>query len=372
MKKSVNKYTLSMSEIDELRTLILDGNGLTQIIVRNSFCLRSKKAIQRIAEQLKLTEKLRNNNRCYKSSQISKISQYKRNETLQHNLKNLADDIRRCVIERSFTTYDLYKEFGTPLKQIELILKNLGLYERCASNGEEKIRQTARINGRKSADILSGVELKPITHEIINRFTELKTSGLYKTQVYAKMRSEFGFGSKKIKQLCEKFGYPKENPQSGTLNPMYGRSPSKKAGIGIKGWIIVDGCRIFFRSSLELAVYLYLKTNNIKFELSKHRIKYNYNGVQRTYNPDIVIGTTVCEIKPSQMVNLAENLTKYKALVDYCNRFSIGCAIITEETYDLSPYKNLNNVDNGMKDGSIIIDATNLEKLKKYWNYEAN
>lgn len=372
MQKPTNKYTLSTLEIDELRTLILSGHGITQLMVRNSFGLRSKKAIQRIAKQLNLSKKLRDNNRKYKDSQVSKIAHRKRNETLQNNLKKMSDEVRFLVMEKSFTTYDLHKKLGTPPKQMALVLKHLGLYERCIANGEEKIRRTARTNGKKSADVLSGVELKPITQEIIDRFVELKSSGMYKTQVYAKMETEFGFGDKKVRQLCERFGYPSENPQSGKLNPMYGKSPSKKSGIGVKGWIFIDGKRIFFRSSLELAVYSYLKANGIRFELSEHRIKYNYNGIQRTYNPDIVVGTTVCEIKPSSMVSLPENVAKHSALIDYCKRFSLQPNIITEKTYDISSYATLNNIDTEIKDGSILIDETNLNKLKKYWKYEPN
>ena len=370
MEKTYNTYKLSDHETDEFCKLISNGFGSIQIANQNSFGLRSLKTIRKISIDIGMWNKLHNNNLTYKSNRIKSCAKEKRDRINKKNIDELAGYVTECVIDKKFSTGDLKKVLTIPPKQVVQLLKHLNLYEMCVKNGEVNISNIARVNGRKAADILRGIELKPITELISNRFIELKAMGLYKTQVYEKMREEFGFGDKKINQLCKKFGYPPDNPQTGNLNSMFGKSPSLKAGIGVKCWINHNTEKVFCRSSLELRIYLYLIDNNIQFELSNHRIKYDWNGKERTYNPDIVIDTQICEIKPSVLVSQPINIAKHEALTRYCESFGMTPRILTEGDFDISKYKSRKYIDELIVRGMIEIDEENSTKLKKYSTYD--
>lgn len=276
--------------------------------------------------------------------------------------KQIIDDI--CI--NKFTISDIKRKYKLPSKQINRYLDSINYKHVAATNGKKKVSEFAKINGKKSAIQLKGKELKPITPEIVGRFKELKRSLKYKEKVYVALKTEFGFGSKKAKQLCEKYGYPEDNPQTGNLNPMYGKSPSVKSGIGVKCHIVINGNLYFCRSTLELKIFLYLRDNNIKFIPSKHRVKYKYKDKERTYLPDIVLeDQNVCEIKPAALVNLDLNLIKMNALQTYCDMNSLSCRFITENDYDLTVYSDIHVYDKLINSGELIIDSINYEKLKR-------
>lgn len=147
---------------------------------------------------------------------------------------------------------------------------------------------------------------------------------------------------------------------TGKNNPMYGKSPSLLSGIGISGWILHNNEKYFFRSSLEMRVFLYLIEKNIDFKLSKHRISYVDNNVNKTYNPDIVIDNIIYEIKPLQRIKLKSVKTKQKAAERYCNKFALKYQFITENTFNLSNI-TFDKVDS-MIDSGVIILTNNKTK----------
>lgn len=371
MYRKNNKYILTPPELSELTSLIKSGHGITQIKDVNSFGFSSDKGIVRVSKILKLHGLLAENNQKYKSNAISQAF-CEKNKHKSEALESIKSDVIDYIKNGNPTTYDIRqyvaKKHSMRLgyKRVCDYLKSIDLFEVCVNNGKIKRAKLAKINGKKSAAALAGIELKPITPEIISRFQSLKKSGMYKRQVYQKLKDEFGYGSRKIKQLCEKFGYPENNPQTGKLNPMYGKSPSTAAGVGVKCWINIQGKRIFCRSSLELKIYCYLNDNNIKFNIAKHRVRYRYRNKDFTYLPDIVIDNTVYEIKPSKLITIPLNVEKYNALKKYCLNFNLKCGIITELTYDLEKYDTREYIDSLIKSDTLTIDAKNLEKLTKY------
>lgn len=227
--------------------------------------------------------------------------------------------------------------------------------------------KNARINGAKSALKLKGKERRPIPDEIENLFLSMKKNGFSGNQI-AKALEERGFWWRKFAQLCEKHGKPKnQQVRSGKLNGMFGKSPPEGAGIGSKGWVLVDNKKVFFRSSLEMKFFLYLKKNNIRFSLSKHRILYEINGRQKTYCPDLVIDNLIVEIKPSKLASSKENVKKIKALESYCRKFQLHCEIWTEqklkeENFSLSKEEFLTYVENN----EIMVDETNKQKILRW------
>lgn len=352
-------------EINETEIISLINRGVGQVEISSKLQIGIK-PIHRISKRHGLYQILKQNNQRYKthlSKERARLSHISLAENL--NLK-AGDKIRSLIIDDRFTTYDLKKYLNIPMKQCVQYLKYYNLYDECFKNGKEKKANIARINGKKAKEKLSGKEKKPITEFIRDRFELMKVNLIYKQKVYNELRKEFGFGEKKCKQLCERFGYPKNNPQTGNLNPMYAKSPSKKSGIGIKSHLYHDGNFIFCRSFLELKIYLYLIDNNIKFQMSKHRIKYKYNDIDRTYCPDIILeDNTVCEIKPSNLTKLEINKEKYKSMERYCSDFNLKCRYITELDFDIKKYNDLNHILNLINNKIILMDEKNLEKLKR-------
>jgi hypothetical protein len=238
------------------------------------------------------------------------------------------------------------------------------LYDKVSYNWKIKRSHIAKTNGKKSSDVLKSVELKPLSSDIQTWFKEQIDAGKYKWQIRKELQNVFGYGERKYYQLCKLIGVPNENPQTGNLNSMYGRSPALSAGSGISGWILINGHKVHFRSMLELRVYLYLDLNNIRFVLSTHRIPYSYKEADRTYCPDIVIDNTIYEIKPSKLTSNEEVQTKFIALQNYCRERNLFADFITEHTYNL-PILTIQWIDELISQNKLAISEKNYTRLIK-------
>lgn len=358
-----NRPDIPKSIID----LVLSGKGEVEI---QNILLVGRKPIHRICKRENLYDQLKTNNRRYKSFISIERAKNTRNDVLIELDKKYGEKIEKWICDGWFFK-DIKKEMKVSDKRVVLYLKHKGLNDKRKENSKKRIGELARKNGKMSAISLKGKEIKPITQKIIDRFFQLKKDLLYKKRVYDQMKLEFGLGSKKIRQLCDKFGYPKDNPQTGKLNPMYGKSPGYKSGIGVKCWIVMAGYHIFCRSSLELKVYFYLMDNNIPFTQSKHRIKYMDGNRERTYNPDIVIEDVIYEIKPESMTKVKINEVKHLSAKIYCkeNKLKYG-GFITENTFDIKKYGEMDYINEKISLGNIIIDEKNFSKFRKYHEYK--
>ena len=140
------------------------------------------------------------------------------------------------------------------------------------------------------------------------------------------------------------------------------------SGRGINGYLNYYDNKIYFRSSLEMLVYIYLCENNVRFELSKHRIEYD-NG-NKTYNPDIVIDNTIIEIKPKFLLNCKTVVDKLEALKNYCNIFNLKFKIITEDSYEIWKYFNKDFIELLIKENKLILSDKQKERLYNYnWKF---
>lgn len=269
------------------------------------------------------------------------------------------------MVSAGHTMGEIIKKIGCPKRTLTYYLESEGLLERCRSNWNNKRRELAKINGKRSVDVLAGIQLKPITTEIKNWFQEQLKLGKFKHEVRKELYDKFGFGEKKYYQLCNEVGDPPSRPRNGKFNSMYGKSPSKSSGNGVKGWVMVYGNKLFFRSSLELKIFLHLENHDIKFLPSHHRIKYSYQNSEKTYLPDIVIGNTIHEIKPSKLLMNDVVLVKFDALKKYCAKFNLNCGFITETTYSLTPLTK-EYVDSLIEKKKLNLDEKNYNKLMRY------
>lgn len=293
------------------------------------------KTITRNLIEVGLKEIMRYNNRLYKSTILKQMHLNKRENKLQ-NLFKLHGNRILDMVDGNISKSALSKELNVCLSTLHQYLIYYNLYKRFKYNSVERLKELSRINGKQN---IGGYELKKITPEIEKEYIFLKESGKFQKDISNILGLKYNLKDKKIAQLFKKFGKPVRNDCRGERNSMYGKSSPRNSGIGISGRLIYAGYNINFRSSLELKIFLYLISNDIKFVLSKHRIKYTMNNIQRTYNPDICINNIIYEIKPEKLIPRKEVQVKYEALLKYCDMYNLQCDFITENTYDISNIK---------------------------------
>jgi len=115
--------------------------------------------------------------------------------------------------------------------------------------------------------------------------------------------------------------------RSGKDNPMYGRPCPKGSGFGYSGYY--NG--LFFRSFLELSFLVENKDKEIENAEDKISIKYLFEGVDRTYRPDFIIGNKVIEVKPTNFMNDENNVVKFKEAKKWCKNNNYKYTIVTDE-----------------------------------------
>jgi hypothetical protein len=278
---------------------------------------------------------------------------------------NYGDEFDKCVLS-GYSIGDLKLKFGISYNLLKHYIKYFNLTDKVHINNKVKIQNVAKINGKKSSKKLYGIPLKPFSDEIIDWYKKSLADGMYKMETMDILKQKFGYGRKKYDQLVRLYGSPNQNNNVGKSNPMYGKSPGDGSGIGIKSSIIYGGKKLYCRSLLELRLLLYLIDDNIKFELSKHRISYKKNNVSRTYHTDITLidSNTVVEIKPVRLIGHTDNILKFNAAKKYCDKYGLNFDILTENTYDISKI-NLKYINSCIERGIVVIDNIQYERLRK-------
>jgi predicted HicB family RNase H-like nuclease len=298
-----------------------------------------------------------------KKPNLSQYHKSRRDKRVKEIRTQFGKDILNLVNSGS-TIGEIVSFVNLPIKIIRYYLEQEGLYETTKQNWKLRRVMVAQSNGKKSSNTLAGVHLKPLTDEIKTWFVEQLRLGKFQYEVSKELKEKFQYGGKKYRQLCDELGYPPYKPKVGKYNAMYGKLPGKSSGIGAKGWIYVNGNKMFFRSSLELKVFLYLDENNIPFTQSLHRIEYTYKNNNRTYCPDIVIGNIIYEIKPMALTKIESVKIKFVALQKYCSERGLQCDYITEHTFPL--LLTVDKLDKYISDKKIIVDDNNYNKIVRY------
>lgn len=314
--------------------------------------------IMSFATDINMKDQLSENNRDYKSNRLKYHNVIRRTERMKYIETAFGDMIRKMVLNGKILK-DIINETGLTQNPLTDFLKYTKLNDIRMANSKKVIGDKARINGKNNG--LRGIERKPLTDDIIEYFNKLKDDGIYRNEVAKKISEKYGYGPLKYSQLCKIYGHPKRRPITGKYGSMYGKSPPLGSGIGISGWILYNSDKYFFRSSLELRVFLYLIENNINFKLSRHHIPYvGADGNNKTYNPDIVIGNVIYEIKPSTMLKLRAVRMKQKAAEQYCNKFALKYQFITENTFDLNII-TFDKIDSMINEGFIVLTENKLK-----------
>lgn len=343
--------------------LILSGEHFSSIQKETGV---THKVIKRIIIENNLFEKYKENNLEHKRQ----VSASTENKTKVNSIKRYSEfdkkngDEIETLIEKGSCLSEIsrYTKKSQSFLKKYIKWKSENLYEKLKQNGKIVNINNRNIALQKATLVNKGSQRKVITEKHKQEYLSLLEDGRCLSEI-KRYFSQYDLKSKKVEQMAKLFGKPIRKSFKGNNNPMFGKPPCERSGIGVKGWLIVNNKKVFFRSSLELAVFIYLDENKIDFHLSKHRIRYTYNNEEKTYNPDIVIGRKIYEIKPYSMLEEPRNKVKFLAAKEYCDKFNLSFDLITEKTYDLKNIVNEEKINTMINKQKLIIDSANLEKL---------
>ena len=163
--------------------------------------------------------------------------------------------------------------------------------------------------------------------------------------------------------LITKYGLEKaldiNNSKScpGSKNGMYGKPSPKGSGNGWSGWY--KGYH--FRSILELSYIKYLIESKIEFKSAEQKqyvVHYKFNGNDRTYRADFVVGGDIIEIKPKKLINTKQNKAKFEAAK---NKFGANFKVLTE--FDFPVIESICD----------LVESGKVKLMKRYQNkYDEN
>jgi len=147
----------------------------------------------------------------------------------------------------------------------------------------------------------------------------------------------------------------------GKRNNMYGKPSPSKTGKGISGRYK----DFYFRSLRELYyIITYLEPNNlpiISAERKDLEVPYtNYDGAERTYRADFLVGNTLVEVKPKSLKDTPLIKLKEEAAKKFCEERNM---IYEIEYIEISDYSKINDL---YKNGLITIDEKKKEKFEKH------
>lgn len=138
-------------------------------------------------------------------------------------------------------------------------------------------------------------------------------------------------------------------PKFGKDNPQFGKPAHKLSGKGTKGYYL----DIYFRSLLEASFIHYLISNNISFEngeCKKYAIPYIFEGRERNYFSDFIVGDTIYEIKPKSLWKTWQNCAKFDAAREWCMKNNKKYIIMSE--YDFHQLTQV-EIDTFISEGKI-------------------
>lgn len=148
---------------------------------------------------------------------------------------------------------------------------------------------------------------------------------------------------------------------TGSGNPMFGKTPSWLAGRGFS-------CKYkgkFFRSILELSYFIQIierfKLDVTSGETKDLKIKYSINGIDRTYSADFLInGKYLVEIKPKALQNTEINRLKFIAARNFCEKHGLKFKVTSVSLIEKSKLLEMLNND------EISVHESNLDSFLEW------
>lgn len=167
------------------------------------------------------------------------------------------------------------------------------------------------------------------------------------------------YGKKIADEKMEELRKKNSEASSGERNPMFGKPTPKKSGNGWSGWYK----DFYFRSLRELQFYVeHEGPSLIPIHLDrKYSVEYlGIRGQKRTYSADFILDNkTIIEIKPKKLWSSRENVLKFEAMKEFCEKIGLEFLVL-----DVIP--NSHSLKEKYLNGEIKFDKKCDDKFKKY------
>lgn len=378
LNSSNNKHINQFNEVfGNIKQMINNGISCKEISDLTSISCKSIKSGLIRVNQYYLFDKLKQNDLLNKSK---KLKQYHLKQRIVMNEKHLyqfnlhKNDILNYIYHNNCNiTFAQIKKYINKLKikykksLLNQLLIEQNIYSHIKQYSKKIYKQKAINSSKLGAQKMKQLAYYNLLKQIQiyeERFLQLLRDQRLKRYIFNDARSykihgatiEYLFNKHKDKVIY----YTKSKHYK---NPMYGMSPGLRSGIGSSGWIVINNEKIFFRSSLQCRIYVYLTFNNVEFNLSKHRIPYIYQGKKRTYCPDIEINSVIYQIKPKSLLSYKLNKVKFIAAQDYCSKFKLKFDVITQRTFDIYT-KQINECIKQLINSDLILFTSQKSKQK--------
>ena len=362
----IKKLNLSENLINEIKYDV-EYNNLGQTEIFNKYTKSINSILKYVVFNYNLIDKLKENNQLYKSNKLKQIGINRRNNRVDEYYEQFYNEINNLIINQHKMCSEISKLLQIRPFYIRLLAKKMNLETELKLNAYYFNKAQCQANSAKNKISNTGRRYHKIqlTKEMEDFYNELLLQPLFNGAAKRLFHAKFKTSAGVWPQLQLKYGELKRHPNGflpGKDNLMYGKEPSYNSGHGITGHLMINGKKIFFRSSLELRIYLYLMKYNIQFSLSNHVVEYEHEGKLHHYHQDIVIDNVIYEIKPINLIKLEINKRKFAALEVYCKLHNLKCNHITEKTYNLIEI-DFDYMLDAIDSGIIIINEKQLKRL---------
>lgn len=185
----------------------------------------------------------------------------------------------------------------------------------------------------------TGLKHTQVAKDKVSKATKGNKNPMYGRKVFDIWVEKYGLEEANKREAKRKDSVSKA--MSGSKNPMYGKTTPSGSGQGWKGWYK----EIFFRSLRELSFMIKMDKEGISYQSAENiRIKYiNWDGRERTYSPDFLVGNKLIEVKPTRMFNTPLCQCKLKAAEVYCTENNLVYELIDVPIVDYLEIADLVN-----------------------------
>lgn len=185
-------------------------------------------------------------------------------------------------------------------------------------------------------------------------------NNMYGKTVYDVWLNKYGKEVADKKQL--ELSIKRSSNAKGNKNNMYGKPSPRKCGKGISGRYK----DFYFRSLRELYyIITYLEPNNlpiISAERKDLEVPYiNYDGTERTYRADFLVGNILVEVKPRKLKDTPLIKLKEESAIAFCNARNM---IYKIEYIEIDDYTKINEL---YKSGLVVIDEKKKASFEKHF-----
>lgn len=218
---------------------------------------------------------------------------------------------------------DISRDLHVSTPNLVKAMTEAGVVLRQRVHGAEMEREIASLYEQSGLTQTTICERLGITMKVVTRIVKdlglkrLSPVVLVPRKMWGKLIDQFvhKHGPEKGRELYEAYVENMRAKSTGENNAMYGKPSPAGSGNGWKGWYRDH----YFRSFRELTFLIQAERDSVAWTPGeKVSIPYVFEGSERTYRPDFLIGTRMIELKPERLIKSPAVQAKAEAARAYC------------------------------------------------------